>query len=315
MSTRSQNTWLTLGLLFAVFLWGANNSGTKAIVSVWPPVWTGASRFTCAGLLLLAILKYTSWLGNLQPLSKPIDRQLWWRGGLSLAVYIVVFNSALYFTSASHVALYLGASPVWALLWERQSLSWAVARKYAAAVLALSGVVILFLPALHHAPTKHGWIGEVLGLLTGILWTHYGRQCRLLSVHLSGAEVSAHTMWRAGILLLPLALIEIGYRPVNLQWNIVLIQLYCIVGGGVVAFAIWANALRHWPASRVLLFNNLIPLSTMSWSHFCLGEPVTRTFWLAMALVFLGVVLGQVEWASLTRNRPLLKPPTGEDRA
>jgi drug/metabolite transporter (DMT)-like permease len=296
MSARSQNTWLTAGLLFAVFLWGANNSGTKAIVSAWPPVWTGASRFTCAGLLLLFILKRTSWFGTLHSLDRHLNRQLWWRGGLSLAIYIVVFNTALYFTSASHVALYLGASPVWALLWERQALSWAVARKYAAALLALSGVVILFLPALHHAPAKTVWIGEVLGLLTGVLWTHYGRQCRLLSAQLSGAEVSAHTMWRAGILLLPLALVEIANRSIPFERNVVLIQLYCIVGGGVVAFAIWANALRHWPASRVLLFNNLIPLSTMGWSHFCLGEPVTRTFWLAMVLVFLGVVLGQAQW-------------------
>jgi drug/metabolite transporter (DMT)-like permease len=103
-------------------------------------------------------------------------------------------------------------------------------------------------------------------------------------------------MWRAGILLLPLALVEIANRSIPLERNVVLIQLYCIVGGGVVAFAIWANALRHWPASRVLLFNNLIPLSTMGWSHFCLGEPVTRTFWVAMVLVFLGVVLGQAQW-------------------
>ena len=62
------------------------------------------------------------------------------------------------------------------------------------------------------------------------------------------------------------------------------------------AYALWNNALRHWPTSQVFLFNNLIPLSTMTWAHFCLGEPVTRTFWLAMALIVAGVVLGQTKW-------------------
>ncbi|HTI97815.1 MAG TPA: DMT family transporter, partial [Dongiaceae bacterium] len=74
------------------------------------------------------------------------------------------------------------------------------------------------------------------------------------------------------------------------------VQLYCITAGGVVAFALWNNALRHWPTSQVLLFNNLIPLSTMSWAHFCLGEAVTPTFWTAMILIVLGVALGQTDW-------------------
>ena len=72
-----------------------------------------------------------------------------------------------------------------------------------------------------------------------------------------------------------------------------MVQVYCIVAGGVVTFAIWNNALRHWPASQVLLFNNLIPLSTMLWARIWLGEPVTATFWVAMILVVTGVVLGR----------------------
>ena len=32
----------------------------------------------------------------------------------------------------------------------------------------------------------------------------------------------------------------------------------------------------------------------MLWAHFTLGELVTPTFWLAMALIFAGVIAGQV---------------------
>jgi drug/metabolite transporter (DMT)-like permease len=46
------------------------------------------------------------------------------------------------------------------------------------------------------------------------------------------------------------------------------------------------------------LYNNLIPLSTMLWAHFTLGEAVTTTFWVAMALIVAGVLLGQWKcWA------------------
>ena len=71
------------------------------------------------------------------------------------------------------------------------------------------------------------------------------------------------------------------------------VQTYCIIAGGVVAFALWNRTLGYWPTSRVLLFNNLIPLSTMTWAYFFLHEPVTPTFITAMILIVAGVALGQ----------------------
>lgn len=298
------NAALAMSLLFAVFLWGGNNSGTKLLVASWPPIWTGGTRFFCAGLLLLAIFRWTNWLGTHHAPSPALKQQLWWRGGLSLAAYIVSFNCALRYTSASHVALYLGASPVWALLWEgRPGRSWRTAQRYGAALLALSGVAVLLWPALNTASVSLP--GEALGLTASVLWTNYGRQCRALTTNLTGAEITAHTMWRAGVWLMPLALVEVGHGGLAWDLKLVLVQTYCIVAGGVLAFGIWNNALRHWPTSQVLLFNNLIPLSTMTWAHFWLGEAVTPTFWVAMLLVATGVVLGQMTLDKRSAPQPL----------
>ncbi len=306
MHGRRHNFVLSLSLLFAIFLWGGTNAGTKYVVTAWPPIWTGGSRFFCAGLLLLGLLRGTSWLGMPTPLTRELRRALWWRGGLGLAVYIVVFNSALQFTAASHVALYLGAAPVWALLWEGNAgRSWRTLQKYGAAVLALFGVYVLFSPSLKGA---HGdWRGEILGFLASVLWTNYGRQCRALGAHLPGAETSAHTMWRAGVLLLPFAAVELAKGGLVWRLGLLGVHAYCIIAGGVVAFAIWNTALRYWPASQVLLFNNLIPLSTMLWAHFCLGEAMTPTFWLAMAFIVAGVLLGQTDWQKILEPRTV--PP------
>lgn len=60
VSDKKRDLVLGASLLFAVFLWGANNTGTKFIVGHWPAVWTGSSRFLCAGLVLLAFLKLTA---------------------------------------------------------------------------------------------------------------------------------------------------------------------------------------------------------------------------------------------------------------
>ena len=74
---------------------------------------------------------------------------------------------------------------------------------------------------------------------------------------------------------------------------------FCIVFGGVIPYALWNNALRHWRTSQVVLFNNFLPLSTMTWAHFCLQEPVTSTFWAAMVLIVAGVLLGQANWTKI----------------
>lgn len=299
MLARREKGPIILGLLTAIFLWGGNNAGVKYLVHSWPPIFVGSTRFVLAGLIMLALLRWTSWLGQWESVSAEVKRRLWWRGGLSLAAYVAVFNLALRFTSAAHVALYLAASPVWALLWEgRSHLSGKELRvRYGAALLALLGVGVLLWPGLKSAGGT--FRGELLGVAASVLWTNYGRQCRQLSRNLSGVAVSAHTMFRAGMILAPWAVVEVLGKPVAVAPWLFGVQLYCIFGGGILAFAFWNNALRHWETSEVYLFNNLVPLSTMLWAHFCLGEIIGANFWLAMALVVAGVLVGQGRWEKL----------------
>ena len=298
VSQPKNNAAIAGSLVLVSFLWGGNNAGTKWLVALWPPVWTGGIRFILAGLMLLAVLRFTPWLGGYRPLTAPLRRQLWWRGGLSLAVYIVVFNWALRLTAASHVALYIGASPVWTLLAEeRPRRTWGSVRRYGAALLALGGVLVLFWPALRTA--RVDLAGELLGLAASVLWANFSHQMRVLSASLGGAEVAAHTMWMSGILLMPFALVEIAACRPAVSVEAVEVLAFCVVFGGVIPYALWNNALRHWRTSQVVLFNNLLPLSTMMWSHFCLREPVTSTFWAAMILIVAGVVLGQANWTRI----------------
>ena len=251
---------------------------------------------------MFALLRWTSWLGPNEMLSPESKRRLWWRNGLSLAGYVAVFNMALRLTSASHVALYLAATPVWSLMWEGKKgfARGELFQRYIAAVLALLGVVVLFLPMLGTKKTG-SLAGEFLGLAASVLWTVYGRQCRALGATLSGVMITAHTIWRAGVFLLPFGLLElVGRQRINLwEPHKLLVQLYCIVGGGVLAFALWNNGLRNLKTSEVYLFNNLIPLSTMFWAHFCIAEPVTPTFWASMVLIGSGVVIGQAKWQQI----------------
>lgn len=298
MSQKTNNAFIVTSLLFTIFLWGGNNVGTKWLVAHWPVIWMGSIRLLLAGPVLLAVLRFTNWLGEWRTPTAAQQKQMWFGGGLSLALYIIAFNWGLKLTAASHVALCLGASPVWALLAdERPQRSWKSARRYGAAALAASGVIVLFWPALQHA--KLSLVGDFLGLVASILWAVFSRQIRSHSAQLSGVEVAAHTMWMAGAWLLPIGLIEIVTQGITIHSRELGILGLCVMLGAVVPYALWNSALRHWQTSRVMLFNNLIPLSTMLWANHFFGEPITPTFWMAMILIVAGVVLGQGDWIKI----------------
>ena len=299
---KPKNATIAAGLFLTVIIWGANNAAAKYILAAWPANFTGSTRFLAAGLIFLALLRWTKLFGHYRPMPANLNRPLWLRGGLSLAAYIVVFNWALKLTALSHVALYLGAAPVWALLWEgRPEKSWKSLQRYGAAALAFCGVLILLWPALHAATGSLP--GELLGLACSLLWTNFGNQCRILGRDLTGAEVSAHTFWRAGLILAPFAAGECFTQAIPFRTGLILAQLVCVLGGSVVAFAIWNSALRHWQTSRVYLFNNLIPLSSTAWAYFWLGEKLSATFWPAMLLIGAGVLLGQANWGKFFGRR------------
>jgi drug/metabolite transporter (DMT)-like permease len=80
-------------------------------------------------------------------------------------------------------------------------------------------------------------------------------------------------------------------------------QIYSIIAAGVIAFALWTNALKQWPTSRVMLFVNLIPLTTVLCGWIFLNETVTATFWGAMLFVMTGVLLGLADLKWIKRSR------------
>jgi drug/metabolite transporter (DMT)-like permease len=106
-------------------------------------------------------------------------------------------------------------------------------------------------------------------------------------------------MWMSGVWLLPLGLIEVARRGLVVDAPHLGVQALCIFFGGVIPYALWNSALRHWRTSQVMLFNNFIPLSTAAWVYFTFGGPITPTFCAAMILVVIGVLIGQVNWSKI----------------
>ena len=296
--TRTPPNAIIAGMLcLTVLFWGANNTGLKFLVKEWPPFWVISSRIWLVGGILALLLRYTRWMGIAAPIPPGVGRVLWLRAGLSLAAYFATITYSLKFISAPQMALHLATSPVWGLVFEsRPRANWTVVRKYAAACLALGGVVVLLWPKIKSG--AFAWKGDLLAQIASMLWTLYGRECRGLSRHFSGAQITCATMWRAAAWLVPATLWELATVPIRFTLSLIGVHAYCTVFGGIIAFAFYAHALRFWPVSQVFLFNNLIPASTMAFSYLLMGEEVSRTFWIAVSMVTVAVVAGRSDSGS-----------------
>ena len=293
---QKSNGTIATELFIATVLWGGNNVAVKYQVMHWPPVITASTRFLLAGAALLLVMRFTDVLGKPTVLTDELRRGLWTRGAVSLAVYIVVFVWAVKMSSPSTVALFMGTSPVWALLLEEKP-HWDSLHKYVAALLALVGVVVLFLPALSAVSIGRGALfGNLLALLASVLWTVYSRQCRRFTHAMSGLELTGQTFWRAGIFLLPIAVVEWVTQPVRWDVTAAWLQVYAVLLSGLLAFGLWNDALRVWPTSRAFLFGNLIPITTMAFSYLFMGEKITVHFWIALGLILSAVLIGQLDW-------------------
>jgi len=293
---RRQNLFVATSLVLATIVWGANNTTIGYLVRDWPVLWTTGTRLLGAGILLLGLLRWTKIFGKPQAVPADVHRRLWLRGAPLFVGWAAGFSWAVTMTPVSHASLYLAASPVWGLLLEeRPRLNRESLRKYFAALLALAGIVILFLPKLN-AAADHSWLGDIIAFCASWSWTIYSRESREMAGRISGMLYTAHTAWRAGLLLLPFVIWEITKNPPALKSHLIGWQMFSIFAGTIVGLGIWNHVLRYWPASRALLFNNLIPVFAMLWAWQCIGEKITATFWPAMALVVAGVFIGLAPW-------------------
>ncbi|MDG1833342.1 MAG: DMT family transporter, partial [Verrucomicrobiota bacterium] len=295
---RRQNIIIAASLVLATVVWGANNTTIGYLVRDWPVLWTTGTRLFFAGLLLLGLLRWTKLFDEPKPVPPDVHRRLWLRGAPLFMGWAAGFSWAVTMTPVSHASLYLAASPVWGLLLEeRPRLNRESLRKYFAALLALAGIVVLFWPKLNtDAGDGHKWLGDVIAFCASWSWTLYSRESSELSKRVSGMLYTAQTAWRAGLLLLPFVIWEITKNPPALESHLIGWQVFSIFAGTIVGLGIWNHVLRYWPASRALLFNNLIPVFAMFWAWKFIDEKITPTFWPAMALVVAGVVVGLAPW-------------------
>lgn len=275
-----------LAALVSSALGGMAAGMTRFVIGATDPVTLGALRFGLAFLVLLPV--------GLAHRSRWPRREDWLGvaalGVLFFALFFLVFNTALTYTTAARGALSLATLPlltmVVAALLRIESLT---PRKTAGVLIAVIGVAVALAAGLAEAPAG-AWRGDLLmvgGALCMALYTVWSRPFIARSSALAfltvgmgvGATSVALVAWWTG----GFAVIH-GFGPA--QWSAI---IYLGVFGGALSFFLWVFALERATPTRVAITITANPLTASLTAAILLGEPIELSLIAGVAAVAMGI--------------------------
>jgi drug/metabolite transporter (DMT)-like permease len=267
---------------------------TRALAGSVDPLGLGILRFGTGALLLLGI---AGALGRLR-VARRDAAALAGLGALLFAVFPLLFNASLEYTSATRAALALATMPMLTLaVAALAGVERPAPRKVAGIAVAIGGVAIGLGagPADGAAPGGAAWLGDGLMLLAALCGAVYnvasrpflGRCPALVAVAVAMAGGAAALVALAVPALALGAPVLAGWRG----WGAGEVAGFAFLGvaGGAACFYLWAWALENTTPSRFAVTVTLNPLAATALAALLIGETVTLPMLLGLAAILCGI--------------------------
>ncbi|RWM20235.1 EamA family transporter [Mesorhizobium sp.] len=279
--------------LLSSALGGTSIGATRYLVATLDPLAIGAFRFSLGFLFLLpiAIGKRGGW---------PPRRD--WPGitGLGLlffALFPVLFNASLIFTTAARGALALSMLPLLTLLvGALLRVEQLTKRKTAGVLIAMLGVGIALLAGLAGAPPG-AWRGDLIMVAAAFCMALYSIWSKPFIRRCGPIPFTTMAMAVGATALLTISWTRGSFQPVatlgTAQW---LAVVYLGLFGAALTFFLWAFALERTAPTRVAISVTVNPITAALVGAVLLGEPLGSNLAIGIAAVFTGI------WMATTGN-------------
>jgi drug/metabolite transporter (DMT)-like permease len=280
-----------VGVLAAVVsssLGGLSVAVTRLVVGATDAVTLGAFRFGIGSLLLLPL----AWL---QRRPWPEARALAPIAGLGLlyfALFPVLFNVSLVYTTAARGSLALSTLPVLTMLVAATLGSETLTRRKTSGVLiATAGVAVSLLADLGAAPPG-AWRGDLFMVAAALCMAFYSVWSTPVAKHYGAIVYTALAMTFGASALVLLAWLRAGFLATRdfgaIEWSAV---GFLGIFGGAATFILWSYALERTTPTRVAISVTVNPIASALFAAFALGEPITLNLVLGLCLVAAGILL------------------------
>ena len=286
--------WGVFAAVASSGLGGTSVGATRYLVTALDPLAIGAFRFGIGFLLLLPIALTQEGLW-----SRPQD----WPGVAALgllffALFPVLFNVSLIFTTAARGALALSTLPLLTMVVGAALGAEALTvRKTAGVLIAMLGVAMALLSSLASAP-QGAWRGDLLMVAAALCMALYSVWSRPF-IHRSGPiPFTTFSMGVGAACLAAISWLRGGFAPVAdfgaSQW---LAAVYLGAFGGAVTFYLWTFALGRTTPTRVAISVAVNPITASLVGVALLHEPLRWSLVGGIVTVIVGI------WIATTISR------------
>jgi drug/metabolite transporter (DMT)-like permease len=287
--------WGVVAAVFSSALGGTSIGATRFLVDAIDPLAIGSFRFGIGFLLLLPVALVQ---GHRWP-----ARQDWPAvaalGLLFFAVFPILFNASLIFTTAARGALALSTLPLLTMVVGAALGSEPLtARKTAGVLVAILGVSMALLTGLATAP-EGAWRGDLLMVSAALCMALYSIWSRPFIRRSGPIPFTTLAMAAGAAVLVTLSLLRGSFAPVDAfgppQW---LGVFYLGAFGSALTFYLWAFALERTTPTRVAISVTVNPVAASLVGATMLGEPLRWNLVVGIVTVFIGI------WIATTQSRP-----------
>ena len=260
-----------LMLLATVVLWALNLTVTRYILTHgFQPLAYATVRYGTATTVFIAI----ALVAERSLRIRRRDLGLVLLAALCLWLNQISFVYALEKTSASTIALILGATPIFAaLIGLSLGLERLSRRFWVAATISFAGVGFV---ALGSSGGVSGDVrGDLLGIATAATWAGYSVAIAPLMQRYSASQISAVVLSLGWVLIALVGFPQVADQDYGLGWKVWVLLAFATLGPLVVTNLLWFRALHRIGASRATLVANLQPFVAAIFALVLLSERMT----------------------------------------
>ncbi|WP_024852001.1 DMT family transporter [Hydrogenovibrio kuenenii] len=280
-------------LILTTFFWAGNFVLARAVHASVPPIGLAFWRWFAVAVFIVP------WAWKDLKQQWPVMRAHPWLM-LTFGVFSVgAFNTLVYIglqtTTAVNALLLLSAGPVFIMLLSAIILGHGLkAVQVVGLTISAAGVLMV----LTHGDLSNlaGFENNagVLWVLGGVIsWALYSVLLHKKPSGIGGQGFFAMTVIIGVIGLLPFYLMEtfVQNRPVHIDMNLVLTVAYVAIFASILAYLFWNKAVELIGANRSSPFIHLIPAFGLVLSVLFIGEQITTSGFVGLALIFAGLVV------------------------
>jgi drug/metabolite transporter (DMT)-like permease len=279
-------TTLELMLLATIGLWSLNLTVSRYILTHGlQPLAYGSVRYALASGIFCAMTLAVE--RSLRIARRDLPLVL--AAALVLYVNQLGFVYALHESTASVLALLLGATPIFAaiagVLLRTETLS---GRFWSGALLSFAGVALVAIGAGDQV--SGSFVGVLLGLLTATSWAAYSMLITPLMRRYSASRISSIVLTATSVPLTLTALPQLESQDWSLGWEVWALLLFATLGPLVATNVMWFRSLDRIGPARATLAANLQPFVAAAIAVVVLSESLG---WLEVAgglLIAVGIV-------------------------